>query len=80
MAGTSYGAKAAFFSQSPEEGLKVFLHSLWRKKWDSTEGLLAVPLFDVSGHATVTRKDVNWPPEIEGNFIYTAPNISLATG
>ncbi|GBN05495.1 Retrovirus-related Pol polyprotein from transposon 297 [Araneus ventricosus] len=80
MYGRLTGRRLSFLNKAPEEGLKVSAlcggrNGLYLE--GSICGILCLVLVDTGAYITLVRTDL--AQKLKGNFIYTAPNISLKT-
>ncbi|GBM22028.1 hypothetical protein AVEN_242697-1 [Araneus ventricosus] len=80
MYGRLTGRRLSFLNKVPEEGLKVSAlcggrNGLYLER--SICGVPCVMLVDTGANVTLLRTDLY--QKLKGNFIYTAPNISLKT-
>ncbi|GBM89895.1 Retrovirus-related Pol polyprotein from transposon 412 [Araneus ventricosus] len=80
MYGRLTGRRLPFLNKAPEEGLKVSALCGRRNGLYLEGSICGIPglmLVDTGANVTLVRTDL--PQKLKGNFIYTAPNISLNT-
>ncbi|GBN37554.1 Retrovirus-related Pol polyprotein from transposon 297 [Araneus ventricosus] len=80
MYGCLTGRRLPFFNKAPEEGLKVSALCRGRNGLYLEGSICGIPclmLVDTGANVTLVRTDL--AQKLKGNFIYTAPNISLKT-
>ncbi|GBL89609.1 hypothetical protein AVEN_206973-1 [Araneus ventricosus] len=80
MYGRLTGRRLPFLNKAPEEGLKVSALCGGRNGLYLEGSICGIPclmLVDTGANVTLVRTDL--AQKLKGNFIYTAPNISLKT-
>ncbi|GBO04638.1 hypothetical protein AVEN_107664-1 [Araneus ventricosus] len=80
MYGRLTGRRLSFLNKAPEEGLKVSALCGGRNGLYLEGSICGIPclmLVDTGANVTLVRTDL--AQKLKGNFIYTAPNISLKT-
>ncbi|GBO01473.1 hypothetical protein AVEN_222616-1, partial [Araneus ventricosus] len=80
MYGCLTGRRLPFLNKAPEEGLKVSALCGGRNGLYLEGSICGIPclmLVDTGANVTLVRTDL--AQKLKGNFIYTAPNISLKT-
>ncbi|GBM88673.1 hypothetical protein AVEN_10508-1 [Araneus ventricosus] len=80
MYGRLTGRRLPFLNKAPEEGLKVSALCGLRNGLYLEGSICGIPclmLVDTGANVTLVRTDL--AQKLKGNFIYTAPNISLKT-
>ncbi|GBN28177.1 hypothetical protein AVEN_116406-1 [Araneus ventricosus] len=80
MYGRLKGRRLPFLNKAPEEGLKVSALCGGRNGLYLEGSICGIPclmLVDTGANVTLVRTDL--AQKLKGNFIYTAPNISLKT-
>ncbi|GBN34188.1 Retrovirus-related Pol polyprotein from transposon 297, partial [Araneus ventricosus] len=80
MSGRLTGRRLPFLNKAPEEGLKVSALCGRRNGLYLEGSICGIPclvLVDTGANVTLVRTDL--AQKLKGNFIYTAPNISLKT-
>ncbi|GBM47411.1 Retrovirus-related Pol polyprotein from transposon 297 [Araneus ventricosus] len=80
MYGRLAGRNLSFLHKAPEEGLKVSALCGGRNGLYLEESMYSIPclmLVDTGANVPLVRTDL--AKKLKGNFIYTAPNISLKT-